>query len=198
MALEQIAKAVLDGARNEADLIAKAAAKNVNERLAAARKAAEQDAERRFQAAVRAMDEELARKMIQRQGLANKAVLERKNALIGEVFTKARERIFALPAEEYAAIMARLLEKAAAGCGGKLRVHLEDNEIFTGIVNAYNEGRPESVQVQLALDEPLPERGGFIFVSDTFQVDQTLQALLETIEYELAPQIAQALFSERK
>jgi len=42
----------------------------------------------------------------------------------------------------------------------------------------------------------LAERGGFVFVSEGFEVDQTLGTLLEDIQRELAPHIAAEMFAD--
>lgn len=198
MALEQITQAVHEAARTEADLILKSAKKSAEETLASARKAAEQDAERRYQALTRAAEEELARKLIQLQGEANKELLKRKNALLRKVFAQARERILALPVAEYTSIVRKLLENTVTGRGGKVRIHDSEKDLFERLVSEFNQDRPEDRQVSIDGEHFLAERGGFIFVSDMFQVDQTLGTLLENIEYELAPQISAELFSGQK
>jgi len=198
MALDQINQAVLDAARTDADLILKAAQKAVDDKLSAARKAADQEAERRYQAAARALEEDLARKVIQLQGASNKEMLLRKNALLQKIFVQARDRILALPAGEYAAVMGKLLGQTVEDRGGRLRVHPEDKATFQALLSTFNQGRAEALQVRIDDAEPLAERGGFIFVSEAFQVDQTLGTLLSDIEHELAPQIAADLFSVQK
>ncbi len=198
MALEQIKQAVHDTAKTEADYILKAARKSVEEKLGSARRAAELDSDRRYQAAARAVDEELARKLIQLQGAANKELLVRKNALLQGIFAQARERILGMDAAEYAAVMGRFLERAAEEHGGRLRVHPSEKSTFETLASAFNEGRAESLRVTVDDAQPLTERGGFIFVSEVFEVDQTLGTLLIDIEHELAPQIAAELFSGRK
>ncbi len=198
MALEQITQAVLEAARTEADLILKSAKKSSDESVASAKKATEQDAERRYQALTRAADEELARKLIQLQGTANKELLKRKNALLKEVFSQARERILALPASEYASIFKKLLDKAAENRSGKLRVYASEKELFERLLGEFNQGRAEALKLTLDTEHGLSERGGFVFVSELFQVDQTLDTLLGNIEYELAPLISAELFSGQK
>lgn len=198
MALDRITQAVQEAARTEADLITKSAKKAAKENLAAARKAAEQDAERRYQALTRATEEELARKLTQLQGAANKELLNRKNAVLQQIFEQAREHILSLPQEEYRAILTTLLEKTVVERGGNLRVHASEKELFEQLVSAFNQGHSDDMHIGIDEEHPLPERGGFIFVSDVFQVDQTLDTLLEGIKYELAPVISAELFSGQK
>ena len=197
MALEEITQAVLEAARTEAEHILKAAQKAADEKRAAAHKVAEQDAERRYQSETRAIDEDHARKITRLQGAANKEMLRRKNALLKQVFADAREAILALPEEEYAAVWSRLLRKTASDRGGMLRVHEAEQNLYGRLASAINAERSDDKKVVIDTEHFLVDRGGFIFISDVFQVDQTLAALLETLEYELAPLISAELFSEQ-
>jgi len=195
MAFEQITQAVLDTARREAEFILKSAEKNVEDRLNTARKAAEQEAERRYQTTIRTIEEELAQKIIQLQGAANKKLLESKNVLLQKVFDQVRERILCLPEAEYAAIMKKLIHSSGIDCVGKLRVHPSETALFSDLLAEFNSGRSEDMAVGIDEQQALAERGGFIFVSDVFQVDQTLSTLLANIEHEMAPEISKELFS---
>lgn len=198
MALDQITQAVLDSARKEADLIIKSAQKSMEDKVASARKTAESEAEKKFQSATRSIEEDLSRKLIQLQGVANKDVLLKKNGQLQQIFTLAKDRILALPPEVYAEIMKKLLAQSASECGGGLRVHPQDVGLFSSLLEEFNQGKDESNQVTILSNQPLAERGGFIFVSEKFQVDQTLATLLSDIQYELAPVISAELFSSIK
>ncbi|HNR30357.1 MAG TPA: V-type ATP synthase subunit E family protein [Candidatus Hydrogenedentes bacterium] len=194
MALEQISQAVLDTARTEADHILKAAQLAAEKKAQSGREAAEAEGARRYQAAQRAIEEEYARKLIQIKGAANKESLEKKNALLRKVFDRAREDILGLPAQEYAAIMRALLERAAENRGGAVRAHPDDAPLFEQLLRDFNAGREAALHARLDTAHPLPERGGLVFVSETFEVDQTLRTLLTDVEYELAPAIATEVF----
>ena len=91
--------------------------------------------------------------------------------------------------------MKRLLGSAGIDCAGKLRVHPSDNAIFEAILANAN---TESAQISLDNEHPLAERGGFIFVSENFEIDQTLDTLLANIEHEMAPQISAELFAAQE
>lgn len=198
MTLEHISQAVLDTARTEADHILKAAQKAAEEKVKAGRQAAEAEAERRYQAATRAIEEEFARKLIQVDGAHNKELLLRKNALLRKIFAAAQKQILALPSSEYAGIMAKLIAAAAEKHGGRLRVHPEEKALFSDLLAKFNAGRADNQRVSLDSAASLPERGGFLFVSEDFEVDQTLATLLADIEHEMAPSIAAEVFSGLK
>lgn len=194
MALEQISQAVLDTARTEADHVIRAAQKTAETKVDEARRAAEQEGERRYQTAVRAMEEDFARQLIQAKGAAGKELLAKKNARIRQVFDEARQAILNMPPAEYAQILRGLLERSAGQRAGRVRVHAQDRGVFVEILAAFNQGRNADARVELDEANPLAERGGFIFVGGSFQVDQTIGTLLVDLERDMAPEIAADLF----
>jgi len=196
MGLDNISRAVLEAAQNEADHILKAARKNADEKAAAARTAAEHDAERRYQSAIRAVNEDLARQLIQVRGAANKEILAKKNERLRQVFESARQKILAMPGPEYADTMRSLLERSVGQQGGLVRVHPQDEKLFAQLLADLNKGRTPAAELKLDAANPLENRGGFMFVGDAYEVDQTLATLLGDIERELAPQIAAQLFAD--
>ncbi len=198
MALEQISQAVLDAARNEAEHITRAAKHAAEEKLAAARQAAEQDAERRHQTALRSFDEESARRRIQAEGHSGKRLLEKKNQRIEQVFALAQQLVLELPDNELQPVMQCMLEQAASERGGQILAHEADWPFFERIITAVNAGRGAECALSLDRSRTLPERGGFMFVCPQYQVDRTLRTVLAELRHEMAPAIAEELFSALK
>jgi len=196
MALENISEAVLGQARTDAGHILTAARNAAEEKVRAAREAIEQEGERRYQGASRAVEEEFARKLIQAKGVANKELLAKKNQCLQTIFDAAKKQILGFSSQEYANVMRQLLDNAAGARGGSLRIHPEDQSCFDMVLSDFNKGRAPDAQVGLDAGHPLAERGGFVFVSEGFEVDQTLGTLLEDIQRELAPHIAAEMFAD--
>jgi len=194
MSLESIRKAVIEASRIEASHIVGAAKRQAEEQLGKEKEHAKRKAELLYRAQAGTIEEGCTRKLVQFQGRAAKALLERRNLRVRAIFEEARKRILALPQEEYGEIMQRLLERAAGPSGGRVRIHHRDREVFAGVIEAVNKGR--SSENRMSLDEggALTERGGFVFVSPAFEVDQTLATILTEIERELLPTIARDLF----
>ncbi len=194
MPFDNIEQAVLEAAQAEAARITAAAQMAATARTESEVEAARQAAERRYAAEARVIEEEFARRLIQHRGGLGKKLLERRNARLKEVFEAARQRILDGPPEEYASVMGSLLRRAASEAGGRVRVHPEDRGLFESLVADINRERPAEVAVQIDDDDPLPRRGGFVFVSETFEVDQTVDTLLADWEHEMGPAIAAELF----
>jgi len=195
MELENIRQAVLADAKAKATRIADSAKKNAASLLKSRKELAEQEFDRICRHRMQAIEEEYSRKLIQLKGTAGKQVLDKRNALLRSLFDKAREEIVAWPSEKYAGVMRRLIEKAAGNDAGEIRVHHDETAVFEKILSELNVGR--STKIALSRGAPLPERGGFIFVSAHFEVDQTLDTILREIEYDMIPVIAERLFQEQ-
>ena len=67
--------------------------------------------------------------------------------------------------------------------------------MFRAMIEQLNSGRPESEQIRLDEHEFLAERGGFVFITDAFEVDQTLDTIFADLEHELSPGLAAELFA---
>lgn len=194
MALDEISKAVLESVQREAELILKSAHKEAEEKKKKAQREAEEKAERAYQLAIRNIDEEMARRAVQVQGQINKEILKEKNIIINQVFQKAKEVLLGLPVQEYQELMERLIARSIPeGSKGVIRVHRDDMELFKNLISKFNASRGTS----LTLDEQntLNSRGGFLFISDGYQIDQTLDTLLSDLQKDIVPVIAQRLFA---
>ena len=191
MAFEQITHAVLDTARVEAERARKAAEKAAADKVRAARQTSEAECERRYQAAIRTIDEDFNRELTQIVGAGNKELLAEKGRCIRRVFDLARQRILALPDDTYRAVMRRLLN--APPKSGRIRLHPDDVSRFKPLIEELNAARAGGSRLTIDESQPLPEPGGFIFVSDAYEVDQSVRTLLQDLEYELAPHLAREI-----
>ena len=193
MGLEKIRQAVLTEAKAEAARIIDSARKNNAHFLKSQKEAAEQEFDRLCKFRMQAIEEEYNRKLIQLKGLASKQILDKRNALLKSLFEKAKKEILGWPSEEYARMMKRLIEKAGENQEGKIRVHPTDKDVFQKVLSELNEGRGDP-RITLDQSGSLTERGGFIFVTANFEVDQTLDTMLKDIEHDMYPGIASELF----
>src|SRR5512137_2349633 len=141
MGLENIRQAVLAEAKTKATRIVDSAKKNAASLLKSRKEVAEQEFDRICRHRMQAIEEDYGRKLIQLKGAAGKQVLDKRNTLLKSLFDKAKEEILAWPAEKYAGVMRRLIEKSAASDAGELRVHPEDTAVFEKILSELDAGR---------------------------------------------------------
>jgi vacuolar-type H+-ATPase subunit E/Vma4 len=195
MGLEKIRQSVLVVARAEAARIIDGAKKKDAAFLKSQEEVSEQEFDRLRRLRMQAIEEEYNRKLIQFKGVASKQILDKRNILLKSIFERAKHEILAWPLEQYAKVMSRLIENAAGKLEGKIRVHPGEKDLFEKILSELNGGRGDA---KITLDQTgsLPERGGFIFVSASFEVDQTLDMMLKDIEHDMLPAIASELFQE--
>jgi vacuolar-type H+-ATPase subunit E/Vma4 len=192
MGLEKIRQSVLEVARAEAARIIDGAKKKDAAFLKSQEEVSEQEFDRLCRLRMQAIEEEYNRKLIQFKGVASKQILDKRNILLKTLFERAKHEILAWPPEQYAKVMGRLIENAAGKLEGKIRVHPDEKDLFEKVLSELNGGRGDA---KITLDQtgPLPERGGFIFVSASFEVDQTLDTMLKDIEHDMLPDIASQL-----
>jgi len=193
MGLEKIRDAVLAEARGEAARIIDGAKRKNAALLKSQKESSEQESDRLCRLRIQAIEEEYNRKLIRRKGIANKQILDKRNILLKGLFESAKQEILAWPPEQYARVMSPLIENAAGSLEGTIRVHPEEVNLFLEILSGLNKGRGEA-KIRVDQVAPLRERGGFIFVSANFEVDQTLDTMLKDIEHHMLPAIATGLF----
>ena len=194
MGLEKIRHAVLSEAEAEATHIIESSKKKNADFLKSQKEAAEQEFERLWKFRKQAIEDEYSRKLIQAQGAASKQVLDKRNVLLKSLFERAAQEILAWDRDRYAKIMGRLVAKVSGGYEGRIRVHREEKDLFEKVLLQVKEVRGDA-KIILDRSDWLPKPGGFIFVSADFEVDQTLDTMLNEIEHDLLPAIAADLFS---
>ena len=195
MGFDKIREVILAEAQAEADHILEGAKRAADELLAAASARIDEETERAFRARTQAIDDELNRDLIRFKGSAGKQVLARRGEILRSVFARARGEILGWPPAEYGRLMGRLLEKSCGGTGGRLRIHPDDAPVFEAALSGINRDRGSQELLEIDGGRPLPQRGGFVFVTPEYEVDQTLDTLLRDLEQELLPVIAGELFT---
>lgn len=195
MSLDKIKSAVIASAQKEAEHIVKAAEQAARDRVAREVDAVRCEEEQRYQARARAMEESASRAVTQAKGEAAKQVLTRRNAVLDAVFAEAKQQILALSPDKYATQLRKRLEAAAGNIGGAVRVHAEDRIAMSSVLAAFNTGRAENAHVVLDTNGTLPVRGGFLFIAPSYEVDQTLDTLVQELQHELAPKLASEIFA---
>lgn len=192
MSLEKIRDTVMQASAAEADRIRAAAQKEAEERLEARKNELLRELEYQFQVASRQMEEEFSKKLAVFQGNAAKELLEAKNASLRSILGKAHDTVLAWTGEDYGKVMKGFLDRISGGRKGRVRVHADDTVVFTSLVQDINEAR--AGDTRLALDEEhLHKKGGFVFVSEDFEVDATLETIFSDIERSILPEIAEGL-----
>lgn len=194
MGIDKIREAVLSDAKKEAKNIIELAIKNSNALLEKKKNEIDEEFERIYKTQIQEISDEFTRKLIQFKGATNKKILEKRNILIDKIIKRAKEKVLNLPKEKYMELMAQLIKKTSFNTAGMIQVHKDEKELFSELVERLNKERDQSIR--LTLDETcfLSDRGGFVFVTKDYEVNQTLDILLNDIKKEILPIIAKELF----
>ncbi|ACS32645.1 V-type ATP synthase subunit E [Thermococcus gammatolerans] len=115
--------------------------------------------------------------------------------LIGEVLSAMREKLAALPDDEYFEALVSLTKEAIEELGTK-KIVLRSNERTLKLIDSRMEEFSEKVGVEVSLGEPIECIGGVLVESPdgTVRVDNTFDARIERLESELRATVAKALF----
>ncbi|HOJ43393.1 MAG TPA: V-type ATP synthase subunit E family protein [Syntrophorhabdaceae bacterium] len=198
MGIEKIREAVLSDAKKEAKAIVELAKKNSIALFERKKQEIDDKYERIHKTRIQEISDEFARKLIQFKGITNKKILEKRNALIDKIIQRAYEKVLSLPQERYMDLMARLIEKVASNTSGVILVHKEERDLFAKLIDRLNKDRDETARLVLDDKNSLPRKGGFIFIAKDYEINQTLDLLLEDMKKEMLPVIAKELFKDNR
>ncbi|HOM29195.1 MAG TPA: V-type ATP synthase subunit E [Deltaproteobacteria bacterium] len=193
--IDRIRSAILAEAETEAGRIVEAAKKAAFERVQSEKDKITRTFDLEFSAKAREVDARLERELALFRGEAGKRVLAKKNELVRRVFETAKAEILSWPRARYESLMERLVEKASGGAPGRLIVHPDDEDVFRALLERVNAGRAASGRIDVDGVDRLRQRGGFVFVGSSYEVDMRIETLIGVLELEMAPEIARELFS---
>lgn len=197
MSLEKIREVIFRKAESESQEIIKKAETECEDKTQAAKTTIKDNIERRL----KGIEEEYRKEENIRIVSLNKKqrfrLLEIKNSIIDHIFVQASERVITQPDKEYLAMMERWFLKIDNDLPGEIFLNARDlNRIDQGFMDMINSSRKGGAKIYLNKN-PADIKGGFIFKTKGFEIDQTLDTLIDYLRKELAPVIAKELFYER-
>lgn len=129
---------------------------------------------------------------------AKQQLLATKQKMLTRAFDEALQKLLALPAEEYAALLAGLAAKAASGGSEEIILSAKDREALGQKVLAGANQLLEKAGKKAALtlsSETRPFIGGLLLKSGDVEVNCTLDTILRLSKEDLALEVAAALFA---
>lgn len=195
MSIEHILKRIEEEAENEARAKLRAA----EERAAAIRGEYERGAAALAEELARAYGEKAAveeRRLVVAEELElRKQLLERKRAILAEVYREARNRVEGLPPAEYLDLVRSLVLRNAASGREEIVVPAAHRQLFTpAFVDALNRARP-GASFRLA-DEPGAFAWGVVLREGQRLVDLTSDVIFRQLAARVEARVAAALFPE--
>lgn len=196
MSLERIRHSILEKAQKKADTFVEEALANFKRTIGSARVALREDREKRLKTLAAESEEQKNRSLATLRAEHRMQLLSLKTQLIDDIFTQAINKIITLPDEEYLSLLERWLLKTERDQSGRLFVNATDlKRIGHAWIERMNISRGKG-EISLSPD-PVAIKGGFIFKTEKFEIDYTLDTLLNTLREELSPHMARELFDER-
>lgn len=197
MPLDNLVERIIGDSRTRAAEIRDEAARRRGEILAEAVHEADDRYERIVRAATREAEDEKKHRVTLTSLESRKSLLEEKQRLIREVFDRVLEALGNLPRDRYMALVARMLDEAAADGGGEVLFSPRDRERLgeelISMLNAQFERAGVASRVRLS-EETLPIRGGFLLRRQGIEINGSFEALLESRRDELENKVAGILF----
>lgn len=197
--LRALTDGILTKAKTEAEAVIKEAEREsariiaeAKEKAAARRQKIAEDYQRK--------SEELERRgRIEVELESKKRMLATKHQLIRKAFEQALEGLKNLPAEKRLQFLAGKLAAVGVKNGGEVKGSGSQAE-WSAIVKAANEmiGRSGSGSQFVLSNEQSGFEGGFLLTGPGYVVNGSYQAILEEVETELIPEVADLLFKDEK
>ena len=124
---------------------------------------------------------------------ARKVQLAAKQEMLEKAYELALEKLCAMPAEQYTAVLAELMVKASSTGTESVIFSAEDRE-KVGKAAVEKANAVSGKQMVLA-DETLPIKGGFILKDQNVEVNCTFETLVRLQKAETAGAVAKKLFA---
>jgi V/A-type H+-transporting ATPase subunit E len=197
MPLEKLVERIISDGRKQAERIVSEAQLRRIETISDANAAAEERYARQVDAARRAAGEEKRQRVTVAAVESRKSILEEKQALIAETFKRALKVLVELPREEYMELMVKMLATEMGERNSELVLSPGDRErLGKEIVSAANDALSEGGKLgRLTLSEDTRDiAGGFILHMDGIEINNSLEAQINSQRLELEPRVVEILF----
>jgi V/A-type H+-transporting ATPase subunit E len=197
MPLDRLIERILHDARERAERIVSEAQMRRMEMISEANRTAEERHTRQINTARRAAEEEKKQRVTMAVLDARKVILEEKQELIQEVFDRALKAFVELPEEKCIELLVDMLTAAAGEKNGELVLSPGDRErVGEEIVSRANCALEESGKHgRVTLSKTTRDiASGFILHMDGIEINNSLEAQINSKRLELEPQVVEILF----
>jgi vacuolar-type H+-ATPase subunit E/Vma4 len=188
MSLKRIKETILSDAKKEAEGIIEDAKERFQEKIIREKSKIEEGLREKYTRLGKKLEEEKNRELIQRRTNYKMELLNIKNNIIEEVFEKAADKF--IMSEDYVRTMERWLKNIDSP--GHILVNTRDSRWFNSEFISKTSNKDNLVVDKKNIDI----KGGFILKTARFEIDHTLDSILDNLRTELTPLIAKKLFSE--
>ena len=196
MSLDRIRESIVGKAEKEKKEIIDRARADWQEKTDSFKAAMKEDIERRLEGVDHEYREKIKRKILALKRENRLKLLMIKNNIIDDIFGQALDHFIKQPDDKYIAMLERWFLNIGTDLPGEMLLNAGDlKRIDRGFIERINKHRQVGARVDLS-NNPINIKGGFIFRTGRFEIDQTLDTKIADLRRELAPMIAKELFNE--
>ena len=187
MSIERIRNYIIENAKKEAEQLIKTAEEQFRNETVSAKLSLEKKYQEMLQADEEHLREDMKRLLGKFKSDYKMELLEVKNRVIDSVLESAISRIQSLPDDEYLALIGKWLAKATDNLEGELFVSVADlKRIPSNFIDDLNRSRKAKVCLsKIAVDV----KGGFILKTRNYEIDYSLDTIVENLRTALIPKL---------
>jgi len=187
MSIERIRNYIIENAKKEAEQLIKTAEEQFRNETVSAKLSLEKKYQEMLQADEEHLREDMKRLLGKLKSDCKMELLEVKNKVIDSVLESAISRIQSLPDDEYLALIGKWLAKATDNLEGELFVSVADlKRIPSNFIDDLNRSRKAKVCLsKIAVDV----KGGFILKTRNYEIDYSLDTIVENLRTALIPKL---------
>ncbi len=196
MSVESIKKRILDKAESEANLIVNKARERIKEEKKAFEDEQRAIFEEKTKKEIEKVHSDLKRRIEQEQLKKSRALLERKNELLEELFSEVIDRVTSLPEKQYKEFLIDMILKDAPSGRSVLFLNKNDAKLFSKeIILSINKKLGKGREI-VSGDYPVDIKGGFILKGKEVEIDDSLETVVKDVKEKEEIRISRELFGD--
>lgn len=191
MSIERIRNYILENAQKEAEQIIKTAEDQFQTQVEATKRSLEKQYQEMLHYEEERLKESIKNKLITLKREYKMKLLEAKNRLIDDILVRAMDRIQSFPDEDYLALIGKWMANIPDQREGELFVNTRDLKRITNtFIDDINKKRKARINLNTTA---IDIKGGFILRTGHYEIDYTLDTVLQNLRTMLAPKLGDIL-----
>ncbi len=187
MSIERIRNYIIENAKKEAEQLIKTAEEQFRNETESAKLSLEKKYQEMLQADEEHLREDMKRFLGKFKSDYKMELLEVKNRVIDSVLESAISRIQSLPDDEYLALIGKWLANITNHLEGELFLNTRDlKRITNAFVDDINKGRKARISLNTTA---VDIKGGFIVKTRHYEIDYSLDTVVENLRTALIPKL---------
>ncbi|MFQ5956149.1 MAG: V-type ATP synthase subunit E [Candidatus Brocadiales bacterium] len=195
MSLERIKTQIFEDANKEAERLVGAAQNGLARKLGREKLLLKEGFEKRLETLHKELQKEKEKTLSLLKVRYDQQILELKNGVIDRLFKEAIDGVLSLTREEYLALLGGWLDRLSIDEKVELELSNRDlRSIGPELVRRANESRKKDLFFLATSAANI--KGGFVLKTKNFEIDRSLECVLDHLREELISEVAEKLFGK--